>query len=294
MYTAHILLNTVFLQDLAMARFYFKALVGAATIQGWRLQRSTECGFDNQHCSQFVCMNIAHAHTYKAVKSLPCGEILRAVFICLKVRRHFEGGNNLRCGDILRKYGNWTTSLPCVCICRPKMQSALNSNTDQIDQKPSPSLLALQSPSRAIIGGSGRESKTHKKRKRIPYTLVEASKGNHCPTPGCDGVGHLTGMYAMHFAVSGCPKAHGKTPEECRARREELNRLRLKAIPPTVMATGSTSSSSETSEGLFNVGYSERTARRVSRVTGGNSPPTAPSNLQSHMVRRSSSRVSIK
>ena len=186
---------------------------------------------------------------------------------------------------------SWTTSFS---VCRPKMQSALKSSTDQIDQKPSTSLLSLQSPSRAIIGsgGSGRESKTHKKRKRIPYTLVEASKGNHCPTPGCDGVGHLTGMYAMHFAISGCPKAHGKTPEECRARREELNRLRLKAIPPAVMAAGSTSSSSEASEGLFNVGYSERTARRVSRVTGGNSPPTAPSTLQSHMVRRSGSRVS--
>lgn len=169
------------------------------------------------------------------------------------------------------------------------MQSALKPSADQVDQKPPPSLLALQSPSTFM---SGRTNKTHKKRKRIPYTLVEASKGNHCPTPGCDGVGHLTGMYAMHFAVSGCPKAHGKTPEECRARREELNRLRLKAIPPTVMATGSTSSSSEASEGVFNVGYSERTARRVSRVTGGNSPPTAPSNLQSHMVRRSSSRVS--
>ena len=76
----------------------------------------------------------------------------------------------------------------------------------------------------------------HKKRKRIPYTLVEASKGNHCPTPGCDGVGHITGLYAMHFAVSGCPRAHGKTPEECRARREELNRLRSKNLPPPEVA----------------------------------------------------------
>ena len=71
-----------------------------------------------------------------------------------------------------------------------------------------------------------------KKKKRIPYTLVEASKGNRCPTEGCDGYGHITGIYAMHFAVSGCPKAHGKTGEECRARREELNRLRNKNMPP--------------------------------------------------------------
>ena len=127
-----------------------------------------------------------------------------------------------------------------------------------------------------------REGKPLKKRKRIPYTLVEASKGNHCPTPGCDGLGHLTGMYAMHFAVSGCPKAHGKTPDECRARREELNRLRLKAIPPVVLATTSSVDANE--------GHSERLARRVSRVTGGNSPPIAP---PTH-IRRSSSHVSMQ
>ena len=46
-----------------------------------------------------------------------------------------------------------------------------------------------------------------RKRKRIPYSLVEVSKGNHCPTPGCTGIGHVTGLYAMHYAVSGCPLA---------------------------------------------------------------------------------------
>ena len=49
--------------------------------------------------------------------------------------------------------------------------------------------------------------------------------------PGCDGVGHITGLYAMHFAQSGCPIAHGKTPEECKSRRIALNRLRQKSLP---------------------------------------------------------------
>ena len=54
-------------------------------------------------------MNITRMHTYIyiAVDPLPCGEILRAVFIrmiYLKVWRDFEGGDNSRCGKILRKY----------------------------------------------------------------------------------------------------------------------------------------------------------------------------------------------
>ena len=35
----------------------------------------------------------------------------------------------------------------------------------------------------------------------------------------------------MHYAVSGCPQAHGKTAEDCRTRREELDRLRGKVLP---------------------------------------------------------------
>ena len=81
------------------------------------------------------------------------------------------------------------------------------------------------SPASMVLPGMKR------KKKRIPYTLVEASKGNKCPTEGCDGIGHITGMYAMHFALSGCPLAHGKTAEECKARRNELNRLRSKSMP---------------------------------------------------------------
>lgn len=96
-----------------------------------------------------------------------------------------------------------------------------------------------------------------RKKKRIPFTLVEASKGNRCPTEGCEGFGHITGLYAMHFAVSGCPIARGKTAEECKARREELNRLLIKNLP----------NEGEESEASGDVVSGERSLRRTQRST---------------------------
>ena len=57
----------------------------------------------------FVRMNNTRVHTYIAVDPFPSGKISRVAFLVMvhqEVQRDFEGGDNSRCSEILRKYGN--------------------------------------------------------------------------------------------------------------------------------------------------------------------------------------------